>query len=254
MQVVVDDLLTNCDLSGKGPLTLLLHGWGDNLQGLRLLHSELAKDHQVLSLDLPGFGKTDAPKTVWNLDNYAYFVANVIKKLELDEPEIVIGHSNGGALAIRAVSLNILEPKKLVLIAASGIRNNKTAKRMALQVLAKTGNAATIWMPERYREALRKSLYGAAGSDLLVMPQLEETFKKTVRQDVQKDAKLITIPTLLIYAKKDEAVPIAYGRRFHELIEGSKLEEIDDSGHFIHLDQSEKVLELIERFIKNNNA
>jgi pimeloyl-ACP methyl ester carboxylesterase len=254
MQVVVDDLLTNCDLSGKGSLTLLLHGWGDNLKGLRLLHSELAKDHQVLSIDLPGFGNTDAPKTVWSLDNYAYFVANVIKKLELSEPEIVIGHSNGGALAIRAISLNILDPKKLVLIAASGVRNDKTARRVALQVLAKTGNAATIWMPERYRDALRKSLYGAAGSDLLVMPQLEETFKKTVRQDVQKDAKLITIPTLLIYAKKDEAVPIAYGRRFHELIKGSTLKEVDDSGHFIHLDQSEKVLELIEGFINNNNA
>src|ERR1035438_7465980 len=103
MQVVVDDLLTNCDLSGKGKLILLLHGWGDNLQGLRHIQSTLSKKYQVLSVDMPGFGGTEAPKTFWNLDNYGYFIANVLAKLELDQPYAVIGHSNGGAVAIRAI-------------------------------------------------------------------------------------------------------------------------------------------------------
>ncbi len=249
MQVVVDDLLTNCDLSGKGKLILLLHGWGDNLQGLKHLQAALSKKYRVLSIDLPGFGSTEAPKTVWSLDNYGYFIANVLTKLELDQPYAVIGHSNGGAVAIRSISLKILTPDKLVLLAASGIRNSKSAKRVAFQVLAKTGNAATIWMPERYREALRKSLYGAAGSDLLVMPQLEETFKKTVRQDVQEDAKLIDIPTLLIYARNDDEVPLWHGEKYKELIPNSTLETIEESGHFVHLDQHARVLHLIEGFI-----
>ena len=249
MQVVVDDLITNCELSGKGKLVLLLHGWGDSLQGLHDLHAELSKKYQVLAVDLPGFGNTEAPKAVWDLDNYSHFLVDLLKKLELKELYAVIGHSNGGALAIRAISLGLLKPDRLILLAASGVRTSQQTKRLALKVIAKTGNAATLWMPERYRQALRKSLYGAAGSDMLVMPQLQETFKKTVRQDIQADARALDVPTLLIYAADDHAVPPQDGRRLQQLITDSKLEIISDSGHFVHLDQPKKVLSLVEGFL-----
>src|SRR5580700_3237923 len=122
MQVVVDNLLTNCELTGKGKLVLLLHGWGDSLQGLQQLHTQLAKHYRVLSVDMPGFGATEAPKDVWSLDNYSHFVADLIKKLELPSPYAAIGHSNGGAVVIRAVSLGAIAPERIVLLAASGIR------------------------------------------------------------------------------------------------------------------------------------
>jgi pimeloyl-ACP methyl ester carboxylesterase len=105
-------------------------------------------------------------------------------------------------------------------------------------------------MPDRYRTALRKSLYDTAGSDMLVVPHLEETFKRTVRQDVQKDAVAITQPTLLIYAAGDDAVPVADGKRYHELIAGSRLEIIDNAGHFVHKDQPAQVTKLIKEFLR----
>jgi pimeloyl-ACP methyl ester carboxylesterase len=250
MQVVVDDLVTNCELTGSGKLVLLLHGWGDSLHGMQQLHTELAENYHVLAVDLPGFGGTEAPKKVWDLDNYSHFVADLIKKLELGEPYAVIGHSNGGAVAIRAIALGLLTPERIVLIAASGIRSTQHAKRFAFKVMAKTGSAATLWMPDRYRQALRKSLYGAAGSDLLVMPQLQETFKETVRQDVQADARQITVSTLLIYAADDQAVPLSSGKRYQQLIHNSRLEVIPDSGHFVHLDQPDKTTALIKGFLK----
>lgn len=250
MQVVVDNLVTNCELTGSGKLVLLLHGWGDSLQGMEDLHRNLAKHYRVLSVDLPGFGSTEAPKDVWNLDDYSNFVADLLKKLDLPNLYAVVGHSNGGAILIRAISLGLLKPKKVVLLAASGVRSNQYAKRFAFKVMAKTGNAATIWMPEKYRQALRKSLYGAAGSDLLVMPQLQETFKKTVRQDVQDDASTISMPTLLIYAHDDQAVPSSSGQRYQQLIANSRLEIIHEAGHFVHLDQPDKVTSLIEEFLK----
>jgi len=249
MQVVVNDLVTNCELSGTGSRVLLLHGWGDSIRGLHQLQTDLAEHFQVLAIDLPGFGSTEVPKSVWNLDDYGDFIAAVLKKLEFQQPYSVIGHSNGGAVAIRAIALNSLKPEKLVLIAASGIRPPRQAKRLFFAVLAKVGNAATIWMPERYRSALRKSLYKAAGSDMLVAPQLQETFKKTVRQDVQDDARTITVPTLLIFADNDPAVPSNSGQRYNELIKNSELKVIENAGHFIHIDQAEKVNELIEGFL-----
>lgn len=249
MQAVVDSLLTNYQLQGKGKLVLVLHGWGDNLKGLEGLIKQLSQHYRVLALDLPGFGGTQAPDGAWDLDDYARFVHAVLDKLELKQPYAVIGHSNGGALAIRATSLGELQPDKLVLLAASGVRANNAFKRLTLKIIAKTGNLATIWMPERYRQALRKSLYGAAGSDMMVAPVLQETFKKTVRQDVQADAVVIEAPTLLIYAQGDQSVPVADGRQYHDLISHSRLEIIKDAGHFVHLDQPERVQQLIEEFL-----
>lgn len=249
MNIVVDNLLTSYTLSGKGKLVLLLHGWGDGAKGLAKLHKELAGKYRVLALDLPGFGETQAPGAAWDLDDYARFIAAALEKLELKQPYAVIGHSNGGALAVRAMSMGVLQPQKLVLLAASGVRTNSRSKRFFLKTVAKTGNAATIWMPERYRRGLRKSLYGAAGSDMLVMPHLEDTFKKTVRQDVQADAVAIDAPTLLIYAADDDAIPVADGKQYHELIAGSHLEIIHEAGHFVHIDQPEKVARLIQEFL-----
>ena len=249
MQVVVQNLITNCSLTGKGKLVLLLHGWGDTLQGLDVIQKSLSRHFQVLALDLPGFGNTEAPRAVWGLDEYGHFVADTLKKLELGPVYSIIGHSNGGAIAVRAISQHTLMPERLILLAASGVRSGQSAKRLTFQVIAKTGNIATAWLPDRYRGALRKCLYKAAGSDYFVMPQLQETFKKTVRQDVQADAKKIGVLTLLIYAADDAAVPISYGRRYQQLIKNSRLVIIDNGGHFLHQSQSAQVLSHIERFL-----
>ena len=98
---------------------MLLHGWGDTAKGLTGLQTSLAQEYQVLAVDLPGFGGTQVPEGVWGLDNYAEFLKALLEKLGLPQPYAVIGHSNGGALAIRAVSIKCVVPKKLVLLAAS---------------------------------------------------------------------------------------------------------------------------------------
>ena len=249
MNIVVDELLTHYELQGHGRSVLVLHGWGDNLLGLAGFAKDLATSYQVISLDLPGFGSTQAPAEVWDLDNYSAFVKNFLDKINL-KPYAVVGHSNGGALAIRATATATLAPQKLVLLAASGIRSGQSAKRLALKVVAKTGNAATIWLPKATRQKLRKKLYGTVGSDLLVVEHLQETFKKTVRQDVQADAAKLTIPTLLIYSDQDKAVPIADGHTYQKLIKNSQLEIITGASHFVHLDQPSKVANLIKAFLR----
>jgi len=249
VNIIVNQLLTQYQLTGKGQLVLLLHGWGDSAASLTALQKALSTKYQVLAPDLPGFGASQAPKEIWDLDNYAKFIEALLEKLDLKQPYAVIGHSNGGALTIRAVSLKSLQPRKIVLLAASGVRTNNKLKRLLLKIVAKTGNLATIWMPERYRQALRKSLYGVAGSDMLVTPQLQDTFKKTVRQDVQADAVVIDVPTLLIYAANDDAIPLADGKQYKQLIKGSKLAVIENAGHFVHQDQPEQVQKLIKEFL-----
>lgn len=248
MQIVVNELLTRYETAGNGRVVLLLHGWGDSLNGMAGLQKALAGNYQVISVDLPGFGQTQAPQAAWNLDNYAEFVAAFLKKLGVQELYAVVGHSNGGALAIRAVSLGALAPQKLVLLAAAGIRTSHGGRRLLLKIIAKAGNIATIWLPERYRRALRKSLYGVAGSDMLVAPHLQETFKITVRQDVQADAAQITLPTLLIYAEDDRAVPLLDGQKYNKLIKNSTLKVLP-GGHFVHIDNAEVVRQAVGEFL-----
>ena len=249
MNVIVNGLATQYSLSGEGKLILLLHGWGDSARGLANLNAQLTKNYRVVALDLPGFGGTQLPAGAWDLDDYAGFVHDFMTKLGLDQPFAIIGHSNGGAIAIRGCAQRLLKPSKLILLAASGVRTSRSLRRLLLSAAAKVGRVVTLWLPGRYRHALRARLYGAVGSDLLVVEQLQASFKKIVRQDVQADAAGLELPTLLIYAENDQAVPVEAGRRYHELIKSSRFEIVKDAGHFVHLDQPAQVQQLIEEFL-----
>lgn len=249
-QVVVDGLLVNYWQGGNGPLILMFHGWGDTADTFKLIADKLLPDYGLIALDLPGFGKTDPPPTSWDLDDYARFVQTFLTKLNLSDVYAVIGHSNGGALAIRGLSTGELKSQKLVLLAAAGIRDQEKAKKLGLKIVAKTGKAATFFLPKQTRQSLRKKLYGVAGSDMFVAPHIQETFKQTVRQDVQTDAIKLNLPTLLIYGTEDTATPPHYGQIYNSLIKDSQLELITGSGHFVHQEQPEMVSQLIEGFLK----
>lgn len=250
MQAVVHDLLTNYQQQGKGKLVLVLHGWGDAAAGSAALQASLAAaGYQVLAPDLPGFGATQAPATAWNLDDYAHWLAALLAKLQLGQPYAIIGHSNGGAVAVRAAALGVLQPQKLVLLAAAGIRSGQSPRRAALQVIAKTGKLVTLPLPARHRQALRRRLYSAAGSDLLVVPHMQETFKKTVKQDVQADAARLATPTLLVFGADDKAVPAQLAHRYADIMPAAQLHLLPKTGHFVHLEQPSQVAELIKEFL-----
>jgi len=250
MQVVVDSLLTHYEMLGSGRVVVLLHGWGDSAAGLSALQKELATKYKVYAIDLPGFGATQVPVTTWGLDDYAQFIAHFLQKVGVKNVAAVVGHSNGGAVAIRGTASGTLKPEKLVLLSSAGIRAHGGLKKLGFKALAKGGKAATVWMPSSQRETLRKKLYKSAGSDMLIVPALQETFKKTVAQDVQADAAKLSLPTLLIYGEQDTATPVWYGERYHELMGSSTLEVLGGAGHFVHMDRQAEVVKAIEGFLQ----
>lgn len=249
MNIVVNGLLTNYHRTGSGKTIVLLHGWGDSLETFSDLQARLTSEYDVITLDLPGFGKTQAPEEVWGLTNYAHFVAEALKKLGVKDVYAYVAHSNGASVAIRGLGQGILSAEKVVLLGAAGIRNRQLGKRLVLKIVAKTGKVATFWLPISTRKKLQKALYGAVGSDMLVAPHLQETFKRTVREDVQADAQKIAIPTLLIYGEKDRATPVLYGQIYHEIIDGSRLETIGSAGHFVHQDNPVEVAKMLKEFL-----
>lgn len=250
MQVVVDGILTHYETAGKGPVLLLLHGWGDRLETFDAIVAILEPAYNVVRLDLPGFGETEPPKSVWGLQDYADFVAAFCAKLEMDNPAAIVGHSNGGAVAILGLASDIIVADKLVLLASAGVRDRQGLRKLTLKLVAKAGKLATFWLPKKYRQALQKKFYGTIGSDMLVAPHLQQTFKRTVAQDIQSDAAKLSLPTLLIYGDQDTATPVkSIGIVLHECIKGSRLHIVHGADHFVHQRIPEEVAKQIMEFV-----
>lgn len=250
MQVVVDSLLTNYQQTGKGKQDLLLlHGWGDSAATFRSIEKQLSSKFRLTAVDLPGFGGSQVPPEAWGLHDYSIFLQQFTDKISI-KPVAVIAHSNGAAVALKAIAEGHLKPKKLVLLGAAGIRNQQKVKKLGLKVIAKTGKAVTFWLPAQHKKKLQKKLYGAAGSDMLIVPHMQETFKRTVKEDVQKEAAKVTVPTLLIYGENDKATPSAYGEIYQTVMPDARLVVVANAAHFVHHDQPKRVTMEIEEFLK----
>src|SRR5581483_4025048 len=98
MNVIVDDLMASYHKTGAGKPLVLLHGWGDSSKTFAALASELKDKYELYSLDLPGFGGSQAPPQAWGLDDYASFLESWLNKLAI-KPYAVVGHSFGAAVA-----------------------------------------------------------------------------------------------------------------------------------------------------------
>lgn len=249
MQVVIDGILTNYQKTGsKQKTVLLIHGWADQASTFDPLTKQLSQEYSYVSVDLPGFGASQTPEKAWDIQAYSLFLDKFLKKIDLN-PEIIIGHSNGGAITIYSIASQILKAKKIVLIASSGIRRN-TKKKSLLKISAKTAKIFTKPLPNSMQEKLKQKSYKAIGSDYLIAPNMKETFKNIVSYDVENDAQKISTPTLIIYGTDDKSTPAVYGKIFSDQIKNSKLEIIESGDHFIHQNKAREVADLINGFIR----
>ena len=85
------------DRTGSGPPLLLLHGLGSCKEMWRPVIPLLARDHDVIAVDLPGFG--DSPPGAETVEAQADAVAGLAADLGL-EPWHVAGNSMGGGIAL----------------------------------------------------------------------------------------------------------------------------------------------------------
>jgi pimeloyl-ACP methyl ester carboxylesterase len=91
--------------AGQGPGILLIHGFGGNKEVWSSVAGELARDHTVLSVDLPGSGGSPGPVVVEGRADFgalAKELAALVRKEGL-APCLVVGHSMGGPVAARTV-------------------------------------------------------------------------------------------------------------------------------------------------------
>ena len=252
MNVVVDGLMTSYTRAGNGKVILCLPGWADTGASFSKLTEHLQDGYEVITLDMPGFGDSQAPPHAWGLSDYAEFIADWLKKLKISSVYGLVGHSYGGAVAIASLSKDHLKADKLILLASAGIRTKKPARKRLLKAVAKAGKLPLMMLPAGKRQKLRKRFYRAIGSDLTLLPHMELTFKRIIEEDVQTMAKNVTIPTLLAYGSKDRDTPEADGRRLQKIIPHSRLVKLE-AGHFLHQEQPAAIAKLITNFLEEKN-
>jgi len=249
MQIIVQGLMTHYESYGSGKQVLILHGWADTGRNWRAIARRLSRTYEVIVPDLPGFGGTEAPKSVWGLEDYAKFVGSFIAKAGF-VPYAIVGHSNGGAIAIRGVSSDMLHPTKLVLLASAGIRDEAHGRKNAWRLLAKAGKIAATPLPSSARNRLRSRLYRAAGSDMLIAEHLQETFKRVVSDDVRNDTRRVTMPTLLLYGENDSSTPPRFGEMLSRPMADATFRTIQGAGHLIQIDEPDSVVRFMEEFLE----
>ena len=252
MNVVVNGLMTNYSKVGKERVVVCLPGWGDSTTAFDKLANVLKETYTVLSLDLPGFGGSQAPSQAWSLEDYANFTRDWLKKINVGKVYAIVSHSYGGSIAIAGIGDSKLDCERLVLLASAGVRDNKVLKRKTVELATKIAKYPTLVLPRHYRRKLRHKVYESVGSDMLLLPRMEQTFKMIIREDVRPRARLINVPTLLIYGSKDDQTPVSYGRLLTAAIAGSNLEIIQGAGHFLLSDSAEQVSKLVKEFLNND--
>ena len=107
---------------GEGAPVVLLHGYPQTQLMWRHVAADLAKDHCVVTMDLRGYGESDAPAPVAGDLNYskremALDVVHVMTQLG-HETFAVVGHDRGGRVAHR---LGLDHPDRVTSIAVLDI-------------------------------------------------------------------------------------------------------------------------------------
>jgi pimeloyl-ACP methyl ester carboxylesterase len=84
---------------GKGFPILFIHGFCETHEIWNTFSKELSKDFRVLSIDLPGFGKSELLNSSFSIADVASKVLDWLKELQIKSC-VAIGHSLGGYVTL----------------------------------------------------------------------------------------------------------------------------------------------------------
>ncbi|MEK7087210.1 MAG: alpha/beta hydrolase [Patescibacteria group bacterium] len=222
---------------------VFIHGWGATANIFETVFYYLKNEFNIYYFDLPGFGNTPIEK-VMTLKDYADFVYKFLEENNIKEP-IIIGHSFGGAIAVKLTLLHPENISKLILVSASAIRQ----PRHKIMLIKKIADFIKPLLPEKLRKFILKILKldktDYAQIDSL---KLKETFKNIINEDLSLYLPAIKMPTLVIWGEKDAVTPLKEGELIAKSIPGAKLLVIKNAGHFRFLEKPEEFIKLIKEF------
>jgi pimeloyl-ACP methyl ester carboxylesterase len=225
MFLSVGDVRVYYEREGEGMSVLLLHGWGGNAMSVKPIANLLKERFSVISLDLPGFGRTDMP-SAWGVEDYGLFIKEFLGKLGIERTEIVT-HSFSGRIGIFLAANFPKIVNRLVLIDSAGIRRRPPiywTRLFVSKVLGRIPGAKYVF----------HNLMGSR--DWREAGEMRETLVKVVNWDAKPYLSKISQRTLLIWGENDKETPLSSAKIMEREIENAHLVILKGAGHFSYLD------------------
>jgi pimeloyl-ACP methyl ester carboxylesterase len=251
---------------GEGEPLVLVHGLGGAASNWLALAPLLLPGRRLLVPELPGHGGSEPLPAARNLNTYADSLAALIER-EGFPPAAVVGHSLGGAIALRLAIRRPDAVSRLVLAAAAGISSGTRSARYALTItgILKPGRRIAPHRRLVARSPVLKSLvfgrWGAADPQALPAEVVEaflsgparhtDTFsaaKALMKDDPRADLDRVLCPSLVLWGARDNQLPIGDAFDYARRLRG-RLRVIADCGHLLIGERPDACADAIESFL-----
>ena len=234
--------------SENKPLILFLHEGLGSIAQWKNFPDILCEKLQLSGLlyDRYGHGKSSKLKEkrdMFFLHKEADFIPLILEKLDIKNELIIFGHSDGGTLSLLFAGKY---PKKNIISVIS------EAHHVIIEEISKKGIQEAV---KYYKSGMLKSLlekYHKEKTETMFYGWADTWLSKDIDDWTGLDLlKQITIPVLSIQGKQDQ-----YGSEYQlkaitDNCNGyTETHLLEECGHIPHLHQQDKVLEIIEKFIK----
>jgi len=244
------------------PRALLLHGTGAATHSWRDFGPALSRHgYLCLAPDLPGHGFTSMPTTDGlSLSGMARLFGALLAA-EGFQPDIVIGHSAGAAIALAMVLQGTIKPKAVFAIngAFRPIRGNTLFSPLAKlffinpmmpkmfawraaspdaveRLIRSTGSSIDTTGARCYATLLKRSGHIAGALGMMANWDLEE---------LQRKIPAVDVPVILIAARHDKAVPPEDAASLAARLASGEAVMLEHGGHLVHEEDPEGLARLI---------
>lgn len=215
---------------------LLVHGIGMSHRYLRRLHTELARDHAVVSVDLPGFGGLPQPARELDVPAMAAAIARLLAHLELP-PVVAVGHSMGSQWVIE---LAAQRPDLVTHVVAMGPVADDRHRTPTAQALAL---ALDIFREPPLANWLVLSDYVRCG-----IPWYLRQLRYMLAYRTEDRVRALARPLLVIRGARDPIAGAAWCRRLSAGAADAETSEIPGSGHVVQHSAPRGVADAIVAF------
>ena len=268
--VTIDGRRVNVIELGSGPPVVFIHGLSGSWQNWLEQLPVFAREHRVITFDLPGFGASDMPREKITIRGYGRFVDALLDELGVSSAAVV-GNSMGGFIGIELAIRFPERVERLVLVSAAGLSIEYLRNERALALLNVAENrlaAYSGWLASRSdalarRPGARRMIFGivAHRADLLPGPLVAEQVRGSGKPgflpalDALTDYPIrdrlgeIACPTLIVWGAEDKLVPARDADEFARLIPNSRKVVWPDTGHVAMLERPEAFNALVQAFL-----